>query len=184
MRKLSFRGKLLLGASGLLAVAVPAVLGVVSGAQLSAQVLHASGPLPAFEVASITLNKSGGGGLKITPDGLSVTGFPLHWILLQAFQVPEDQILGDPDWTRSDRYDIEAKVGAGDLPLFEKLTPEQHWAMLVPLLQDRFGLKFHHETRNLQVYALVIAKGGPKLRPAKPEGGAQRWGCCACPRKE
>ncbi len=46
--------------------------------------------------------------------------------------------------------------------------------MLQPVLKDRCGLKFHHEMRNLTVYSLVIAKGGPKLMPSKPVGDATK----------
>jgi uncharacterized protein (TIGR03435 family) len=66
-------------------------------------------------------------------------------------------------------YDILAKVPPG-------ATAEQVRQMLRTLLAERFKLKIHRETRQLPVYALVVAKGGPKLRevkaPAIPEGAA------------
>ena len=58
------------------------------------------------------------------------------------------------------------------------LTLNERWVMMLPVLQDRYGLKFHRETRDLQVYTLVVAKGGSKLRPSKRtrriEGGLGR----------
>jgi bla regulator protein blaR1 len=54
----------------------------------------------------------------------------------------------------------------------DKLTQGERMAMLVPLLEDRFGLKFHHETKTLEVYALVVAKGGPKLKASTGDAGA------------
>jgi uncharacterized protein (TIGR03435 family) len=54
------------------------------------------------------------------------------------------------------------------VPQFDKLTVDQKMAMVLPLLEDRFGLKFHHETREGQLYTLVIAKGGPKLKKSSP----------------
>ena len=87
-----------------------------------------------------------------------------------------DRIVGAPDWVRSKRYDIEAKVAPDDAPKLDKLKMEQRRTMLLPLLEERFGLKYHHETRELPTYALVVAKSGPKLKestaPMAPPPGA------------
>jgi uncharacterized protein (TIGR03435 family) len=97
-------------------------------------------------------------------------------LLQQAFGVERDRIVGAPDWVRSKRYDIEAKVAPDDAPKMEKLKMEQRRAMLLPLLEERFGLKYHHETRELPMYALMVAKNGPKLKestaPSAPPPGA------------
>jgi hypothetical protein len=130
--------------------------------------------LPQFEVASIKAHKQQSmmmrAGFRITPDGLSMSGVSLSMLISNAFGLPDDQILNEPGWANSDRYDIEAKVDPAEAPKLEKLTREQRMAMLLPLLEDRFGLKFHHETKVIEVYALVVDKGGPKLQPAKAEG--------------
>ena len=125
------------------------------------------GNLPKFDVVSI---KPGGGNtsgfgmsLLLTPDGISAAGVPFQMILTQAFGVPDDRIIGAPSWSRSDLYDIQAKVAAEDAPRLQKLNREQRWGMLQPVLQERFHLKFHNEMQDRQVYALVIAKGGPKI---------------------
>jgi uncharacterized protein (TIGR03435 family) len=69
----------------------------------------------------------------------------------------------------ADRFDIPTKVNASDVPeLKEIVKSDLRWQLLVELLADRINLKFHHETKELPVYALVIAKGGPKLKEAKP----------------
>ncbi len=135
--------------------------------------------LPQFEVASIKAHKSEGmmmrAGMRQTPDGVSISGVPLSMLVSGALGLPSNQILNEPQWADSDRYDIEAKVDAADVPKLEKLTREQRMAMLLPLLEDRFGLKFHHETKVMEVYALVVDKGGPKLQPVKLDetsGGA------------
>jgi len=82
--------------------------------------------------------------------------------------VNEDQISGEPDWTDSERFDIDAKVDGSDVAAMKNMTFEQRQEMVRQLLTDRFGMKYHQETKDLPVYALVVAKGGPKIHPAKP----------------
>jgi uncharacterized protein (TIGR03435 family) len=75
----------------------------------------------------------------------------------RGYAVPESRIIGGPSWADSERYDIEAKAPAGG----ERgaLQP-----MLQGMLEDRFQLKVHKETRELPVYELVVAKGGSKMK--------------------
>lgn len=129
-----------------------------------------SAQLPAFEVISIKPDKSGSGMIRImfTPDGISITGLPVHMLVREAFNISDDQLLGEPGWLNSDHFDIEAKVAAEDVPKLKTLKPTERWAMLLPVLQDRFALKFHHETRDLTQYVLVVAKGGLKMKEATP----------------
>ncbi len=126
----------------------------------------ASAALPSFEVVSIKANKSGSMVIHIgfTPDGISVTNFPVHMVLREALGVSDDQLLGESGWLKSDRFDIEAKVAAEDVAKLKALTQSQRWAMLLPVFEDRFGLKYHHESRELTQYVLVAAKGGPKIK--------------------
>jgi uncharacterized protein (TIGR03435 family) len=88
-------------------------------------------------------------------------------LLRVAFGVEADRIIGAPSWTQSNRYDIEAKVAPEEAPKLDKLKAEDRRAMLIPLLVERFNLKYHHETRELPMYTLVVAKGGPKLKESK-----------------
>jgi uncharacterized protein (TIGR03435 family) len=135
------------------------------------QAQDAAPQLPAFDVVSIKPHKDEGMmgrfGLSVTPDGVSISGVPLTLLLHNAFGLPDDRILNEPEWVRSARYDIEAKVDPADAPKLEKLQMDKRLEMLLPVFEDRFGMKYHHETRTLEVYALVIAKGGPKLQAAK-----------------
>jgi uncharacterized protein (TIGR03435 family) len=101
--------------------------------------------------------------LFFTPDGTAFRGVPVQMLLRQAFGVEPDRIAGAPAWATSRRYDIEAKVAPEDAPKLEKLKAEDRSAMLIPLLEERFNLKYHHESRELPTYRLVVAKGGPKL---------------------
>ncbi len=113
--------------------------------------------------------------LMFTADGISVTGINLGMIIREAFNVEEDHIIGEPAWAKSTRYDIEAKVAPEDAPKLKGIKFPQRKAMMVQLLVDRFGLKYHRETRELPVYELVVAKGGVKMQAAKAqEGDGQR----------
>jgi bla regulator protein blaR1 len=128
----------------------------------------ASAALPAFEVVSIKPDKSGSRMLQVTltSDGISVSGFPAHMLLREALGVSDDQLLGEPGWLNSEHFNIEAKVAAEDLPRLKALTPTQRWAMLLPVFEDRFALKFHHESKVLTQYALVVARSGLKMKEA------------------
>ena len=87
-----------------------------------------------------------------------------NWALLDlvaaAYRVRAIQVSG-PDWLSDQGFDIEAKVPDG--------TPKEELnAMLQSLLEERFGLKVHRDTRTGQGFALVVGKNGPKLKPAEP----------------
>jgi uncharacterized protein (TIGR03435 family) len=132
-----------------------------------------------YEVASIKPSKTGGAngsfrfGMRYTEDGLSVENFPLMLLVQQAYGVGKDRISGAPDWLNSERYDIEAKMDGAAAEEMKKLDPEDlrnaRRLMLQALLADRFKLTLHRETKELPVYNLVIAKGGPKLQESKPD---------------
>jgi uncharacterized protein (TIGR03435 family) len=172
-RNLSWTRKLLLGIAGLLAVMAPVAFGL-SHAVMGKVEFQADGTvekLPVFEVASIKPNRAGDNRIMfmMTPDGLSITGTPMQMILRQAFGVGDDRIFGTPAWVQQDRFDIQAKVETADAPTLKKLTPDQRFSMLLPVLEERLNLKYHHETRELPVYVLVLAKGGTKLKPSAPD---------------
>jgi uncharacterized protein (TIGR03435 family) len=83
-------------------------------------------------------------------------------LIMDAFSVRRFQVANLPDWGDSGRdvYDIDAKIEGNRTPTLDKAR-----RMLQTLLADRFQLKLHHEKRQVCVYALVIAKNGPKLTP-------------------
>jgi bla regulator protein blaR1 len=140
-----------------------------SSAQSATTPPGASPDVPKYDVATIKPSSSSSDGrimMMFTPDGISISGVPLQMIVRDAFHVEEDRILGAPGWVKTNRYDIQAKVAPEDAPKLEKLKMEQRQAMLLPLLVERFNLKYHHETRELPSYSLMVAKGGPKLKPS------------------
>jgi uncharacterized protein (TIGR03435 family) len=119
---------------------------------------------PAFEVASVKLSQSTSRPtVEVSPGGLTIDG-SLGYILQWGFGVKGYQLTG-PGWLASQRYRIAAKPAApaspGDLRL-----------MLQALLAERFRLAFHRETKEMPVYALVVARSGPKLTESKSEGEA------------
>jgi uncharacterized protein (TIGR03435 family) len=79
-----------------------------------------------------------------------------------AYGVDSNKILGGPDWLDSGRYDIAAKV-EGDAGL----TREQMQPLLQHLVEQRFHLTAHRDTKELDGYALVVARGAPRLKASK-----------------
>ncbi len=97
---------------------------------------------------------------------------PLSLIITDAYNLPVQspaRLSGAPDWTVSERYDIEAKAAPGAVPagLSEKARNEKLMPMLQALLVDRFKLAVHWETQQLPVYSLVVSKNGLKLHTPK-----------------
>jgi bla regulator protein blaR1 len=176
LRKFELRRSLSLRLAGLMALSFPIALGLINATQVQAQMQtdETAAKIPEYAVATIKPAKSDEGRVMMmfTPDGISVAGVPLQLLLREAFGVGDDRILGAPGWVKTDRFDLQAKVDGADVPKLLKLTMEQRRQMLIPLLADRFGLKFHHETRDLPVYALVIAKGGSRLKESKAPDAA------------
>jgi bla regulator protein BlaR1 len=172
--------KAALAAAAVLTLAVPLVFGATHGQTPAAstpesgQSPTASADLPKYDIASIKPYKADDGPamrvmLRITPDGVSLHGVPLRMIVQESFGVEQDRILNQPAWIGSARYNIEAKVEPEDAPKLKDLKMEQRNAMMLQLLVDRFHLKYHHEKRELPMYALVVAKGGLKMKPSKPD---------------
>src|SRR5437773_7180452 len=140
-----------------------------------------------FEVISIKpsapLNSSGprtiGGGAR--GDRYTMGSSTLRMLLQSAYQRPAQtgpvapiQIIGGPSWIDSDRYDIQATADCSG----GALSREQTQLMVQSMLEDRFQLKAHTETRELPIYNLVVAKDGPKLKASTdqtpsplPQGG-------------
>jgi bla regulator protein BlaR1 len=174
---LSVGRKVILAAAFMLTLALPLGVGVLHGqaagnaATSSEQSSSTPVELPKYDVATIKPYKADDGRMmmRFTADGVSVHGMPMREVVQQAFAVEDDRIIGEPSWVKSSRYDIEAKVEPEDAPKLQNLKMEQRSAMMLQLLVDRFGLKYHHEKRELPMYALVIAKGGLKMKPTKPD---------------
>jgi uncharacterized protein (TIGR03435 family) len=116
-----------------------------------------------FEVASVKRipesNPKANGSPEERNGAIAYRNMHMKVILMRAFDLQDSQIIG-PDWLWSERYDIDARLPQG-------ATQDQVPAMLQSLLAERFGFKWHMETREGQVDTLVIAKKGTTLKPAE-----------------
>lgn len=173
--KLDFSRELLFSAI-LVALALPIVFGLLYATQSRAesQDQKTAANDPVYDVASIKPNKSGTDMVRLmfSPDGLTATNGTVQMLIHAAYGVEDNQISGEPGWLNSDHYDIEAKMDSATADALHKLSEDQRrlerQRMLQALLADRFKLAIHRETKELPVYALVVAKNGPKLQEAKP----------------
>ena len=122
-----------------------------------------------FDVISIKRNNSGDTSAAVIPrpgNGLSATNVTLMQLVRNAFQIQEYQVLGQPGWFDSERFNIEAKAppDAGAEPRIEILMP-----MLQALLADRFKLAFHRENKDMPIYELAVARNGHKMKEVQVE---------------
>ena len=127
-----------------------------------------------FEVASIKPTPADQGTeYGPEPGGrFSARGTTLKQLVALAYGVQEDRILGGPKWMAKDRWSIEAKA-AGFKNRFNR---EQLLQVMKALLADRFQLRTRVETKKMPVYALVVAKSGPKLKPPGEHSSTVRLG--------
>ena len=168
--KLGFR-RILSIIPGAVALAVPLAFGLVYATPNRGETQRedTAAKLPAYDVAAIKPDKSGmGPRILFSADRLTATRVTLKFLIKMAYGVEDDQILGASNWLNSETYDIEAKVDSSEVSEVSKLSDNQRMVMFQRLLADRFKLALHRETKELPVYALVIAKNGPKLQEAKP----------------
>jgi uncharacterized protein (TIGR03435 family) len=133
--------------------------------------------IAAFDVASIRPHLSDHSGdrrsstnVSVSDEGikLTATNVSLVSLIQRAHDVKEYQVAG-PDWLRTAYFDLLATLPAG-------VPREQLIPALRALLAERFKLALHREKKDLPMYALVVAKNGPKLQPtADPNGPNGTW---------
>ncbi len=156
--------------AGLIAAAMPG--GIHAQSTASAPVAAAKPPL-AFDVVSIKPDKKETGpftiGFPVDGDGFAVANLPLEYIIRFAYDFERgDLVQGMPDWAKSERYDIQAKVASADLPIWTQLPDDLRRTMVQAILVDRFKLQIHRAPMGLPIYALQVDKAGSKLKDAKP----------------
>jgi uncharacterized protein (TIGR03435 family) len=127
---------------------------------------------PTFEVASIKpaapqemgrmMMGSNGGPRPGSrdPGQYTATNLPLSRLIMEAYNIRSYQVTG-PSWIDSTRFDVVAKVPVG-------ATEEQFRLMLQNLLAERFKLKIHKESKDVPIYALLVGKGGIKMKESAP----------------
>jgi len=162
-------------ALGTLMIAFPLALAQTSATSAgpASPAQNAAVQLPTFAVVSVKQNKSATNQFRSvnSPEGIIVTNASLLMIIRAAyglFNSLDDKFIGVPDWAKTEKYDIEAKVDPSDLETLHRLNPDQHSLMLQALLADRFKLRIHKEIREQPVYDLIVAKNGSKIKEAKP----------------
>ena len=154
------------------------ISGLMSATQTRAQSPPTTAaPLPSFEVASVKVNRSGGRniGIMLPPGRFTANNVTAKMLIEFAFNgnqaglsLRDDQVSGGPGWINTERYDIDAKVEESLAKEQEQNLPFDQWAnqvrlMVRSMLMDRFNLKVSHTTKELPVFTLLPAKGGPKL---------------------
>jgi bla regulator protein BlaR1 len=157
------------------------MLGIIAPAMLTGSTLLAQGAqtYPAgrleFEVASIkpdprldvSIGRPRGGRLV-------ARGITTRFLIALAYNVKDFQVLDGPSWISREQYSIDAKPGDNpkgpilSLYLTQRQKEDDEWRLRIQsLLADRFQLRIHKETRDEQVYSLVVAKNGPKFKESK-----------------
>jgi hypothetical protein len=97
---------------------------------------------------------------RISGNRFTLRSETLGGLIRDAYNLRDDQFTGLPDWADcKDQYEITAKTPGEETP-----TTEPVRLMLQALLADRFQLRVHHESKNLTVYELTVAKDGPKVK--------------------
>jgi uncharacterized protein (TIGR03435 family) len=162
-------------------VAVALVGGVLIGVPIVSGIVRIDTPLLAvgqeastpvvFEVAAVRPNKSGEIAAHIddSPGGRFIaTNATLRMLILEAYRITGNQLVEAADWTRTERFDVNAKLER-EAPIVRGEPGERQLA-LRSLLAERFKLVVHRETREFPMYALVMAradrKPGAMLKPS------------------
>jgi uncharacterized protein (TIGR03435 family) len=118
-------------------------------------------PRLTFDVATIRRSNANdlNGGIKPLPggNGYSAKNIPVKLMISLMYRVPMRQISGEPDWVDNDRYDIEARTDGS-------YSVDDLHTMFQNLFADRFNMKFHIETKEGNVYALMLDTPGSKMK--------------------
>jgi uncharacterized protein (TIGR03435 family) len=124
---------------------------------------------PSYEVATIkpTDPDDGSAGFHTMGHQIFIENETMNTLITFAYGVHPKQIVNTPDWFSKDRFDIK---GVPDIEGQPSLQQQQE--MLQKLLNERFGLKFHREKRDLSIFAITVAKGGSKLALSKSDPGS------------
>jgi len=147
-------------------------IGFLITAALFAQMPARIPPDLQFEVASLkpSAGEMRGGGIRPAPGGqkYEAVNCSIKTMITVAYRIKADQIIGGPEWLNSARYDMQAKAEKAS-------SPDELHMMLMNMLVERLNLKFHHEKREMAMYALTVDNGGPKLTPHEAPNAGDLW---------
>jgi uncharacterized protein (TIGR03435 family) len=142
------------------------------GLNLSAQTAAPVQPVPTFEVASVRPNTGDNKMAFNTLQGAryNAINIPLRLLIMHSYGLQEQQLVGAPAWIASERFDIVAKADGELGPPESRGEPSRLQLMMRALLEERFKLKVHRESREVPVYVLVLARAdgqlGKELKPS------------------
>jgi uncharacterized protein (TIGR03435 family) len=132
----------------------------------------AEGVCHGYDVVSIRLNVSGSDKVSISPteDSIAATNVSLSMLLAHAYRLREEQIFGLRGWALTARFDLVAKMSDTDEATLKSLTWPQRWGYLTKVLEERFHMATHADTKILPIYELMLTRGGTKLKQSPPAG--------------
>ena len=150
------------------------MLAIICVMSAQAQSIQSQAPAsPAFEVASI--KKDTEGVLRMGGPDVSrytATNVTTRMLIQFAYDIKDFQYAGGPSWVESEKFDVDAKVEDSFAEQLRKLPQIQQQRqmrlMLQGLLADRFALRISRGTKEMQIFALVVANGRAKLTPVAP----------------
>lgn len=149
-------------------------------AQTSSTPSDSNAPGPEFGVATVKVNDTGSHSIRlsITDDLLRATNIQLDSLIETAFDIRREEIIGLPHWAQVTHYDVLAKVVDMTAEQLHGLSKDQRRAMLQHLLEQRFHLQTHIESRTLPLLRLMVDKGGIKFRELQtpPDGQEAKKG--------
>lgn len=105
------------------------------------------------------------GMVSMSPQGsryFSAINVSMSFLITWAYGIGDDQLVKNSGWIETECYSITARAAGTGTLSYDQLKP-----LLQNLLAQRFGLTVHSEVKEFSGYALVVAKGGPKLTPTK-----------------
>jgi uncharacterized protein (TIGR03435 family) len=140
-----------------------------------------------FDVVDVKRNTSdqASGIASILPSGqFRAINIPLKEIIKFGFNIRDEAVIGAPGWVETEHFDVVGKAppvgqeetfwrstSAVQLMRFTYSWDDTFRLMVQSMLADRFKLAFHRDQRQMNVYALVAAKGGPKIEKAADSSG-------------
>lgn len=188
-RKLDFSRKLLLTTAIFAAIAVPIIFGVLNATPTRAQETDDGTNATAFQSFSIKPTReatamptyAGSGAhmvkMMLGPDGFFAANVTMETLIEEAYGVQANQLLGGPDWLKTDRFDVHGSISDKLQAPEPEPRPEKHASIIHSMLRagltESTKLVVHTETKDLPAYALIVAEGGSKLQPAQSPSDAE-----------
>jgi len=118
---------------------------------------------PDWEVATVKPsdpNDPNGQYIRLRGRHVMLLDHTVEDILLIGYGVQKSQLVGEPDWVKTEKWDVDGVPDVEGEPSMRQLRE-----MMQKILKERFGMELHREQREMPVFALAVAKGGPKMTP-------------------